>query len=64
MPRQKKTAVAPNKPPNVLLVPQGTFDPKWNYARIVDIFKRPESGPLGEYYEPCCLKSKPCYDCK
>lgn len=48
------------KPPVIKLeiVEHGKRDPKWNYAKFTDI-----SGK-NMWLEPCCLKSKPCWECK
>jgi hypothetical protein len=46
------------KPPKIFIVEAGDRDPKWNYAR----FKSMETPPK-EWVEPCCLKSKPCWEC-
>lgn len=34
-------------------------NPRWNYAHFVNFFNGSK-----ERLEPCCLKSKPCWECK
>jgi len=48
------------KPPviKIRLVKDGTKHPDWNYAHYTDFSGR------NQRLEPCCKKSKPCWECK
>ena len=40
------------------IVPSGRKNPRWNYAEYTDLNGK------NLRLEPCCLKAKPCWECK